>query len=138
MEKTVNLAQSKQWAAELVQNFSDQQIVLLEGDLGAGKTQWVQLFVEALGGGEAFSPTYSVINEYSLGNKKVVHVDLYRLETEDEIESVGFWDIFSGPAVVFIEWPQRINKSDLPLDWQKLHLKISKTDSDLLRLVEAR
>ena len=123
MEREVTREASEEWAAELAQNFSSKQIVLLSGDLGAGKTQWVQWFLKSLGKASSVSPTYSVIHEIS---DEVFHIDLYRLESEMDVESVGFWDLFmAASGIIFVEWPERINEKDLPLDWSLLKIRIA-------------
>jgi len=86
----------------------------LLGTLGAGKTTLTKGLARALAGGEqlATSPTYTHVNVYEgLGahTVDVVHMDLYRLETLDDLESIGYWDyIESGEAVVCVEWITRI------------------------------
>lgn len=81
----------------------------LIGNLGAGKTTLVQSLVRTLSPhAEATSPTYTLLNEYDT-DPPVVHVDLYRLETYDELESIGYWDYAeSGFAITCVEWLDRI------------------------------
>lgn len=81
----------------------------LVGNLGAGKTTLVQAFVTAVTpGAEATSPTYTLLNEYET-DPPVVHVDLYRLQSYDELESIGYWDyVESGRAITCVEWLDRI------------------------------
>lgn len=82
--------------------------VLLTGNLGAGKTTLAKGIVEGLGvaiADEVSSPTFTLIHEYGGG---VFHIDLYRLETEREVASLGLDDIFDRPdAFVLIEWGER-------------------------------
>lgn len=113
------------WCAELIQNFNKKQIVLLYGTVGAGKTSLVKKILLQLGS-MASSPTYSLINQYQTKmNQPVYHVDLYRLKDEDDLESTGFWDLFSEPeALIFIEWPEKISINDLPLDWSTQSIRI--------------
>lgn len=89
-------------------------IVGLIGDLGAGKTTFMQGFVTAfeIDPREVSSPTYSLVNEYS-GSKTIYHLDLYRLENTDDLESIGYWDYLDYGGILCIEW---INK--LPESWQ--------------------
>ncbi len=81
----------------------------LIGNLGAGKTTLVQALVAAVTpGAEATSPTYTLLNEYET-DPPVVHVDLYRLQSYDELESIGYWDyVESGHAITCVEWLDRI------------------------------
>lgn len=82
-------------------------VVLLIGQLGAGKTTLAKGIVEGLGaaqGDEVSSPTFTLIHEYG---RRVYHIDLYRLDTEAEIETLGLDEIFDRDAVVLIEWGER-------------------------------
>lgn len=81
----------------------------LVGDLGAGKTTLVQGLVTALDrSAEASSPTYTLLNEYHT-DPPVWHFDLYRLETVDDLETVGYWDYAEDrDAIVVVEWIDRI------------------------------
>jgi tRNA threonylcarbamoyladenosine biosynthesis protein TsaE len=82
--------------------------VLLIGELGAGKTTLTKGIVSGLGvaePGEVTSPTFTLVHDYGAG---VYHVDLYRLETEREVASLGLSDLFEQDnAVVLIEWGER-------------------------------
>lgn len=127
----------KKFCESVVSSFSDRQIVLLDGPLGAGKTELVKKMVKVLGAGETSSPTYSLINEYSVDHSAIYHIDLYRVDGEDDLESIGFWDLFeSKKAIVFIEWSSRMDRKLLPLDWSQLSVKISKVEDDSKRLYE--
>ncbi|MGI8990750.1 MAG: tRNA (adenosine(37)-N6)-threonylcarbamoyltransferase complex ATPase subunit type 1 TsaE [Bryobacteraceae bacterium] len=87
-------------------------VVLLIGNLGAGKTTLVKGIVSGLGAAaveEVSSPTFTLIHEYGgiRGAPKVFHIDLYRLETEREVESLGLDDLFDSHSLVLIEWGER-------------------------------
>ena len=80
----------------------------LVGELGAGKTTFVAGLVEALGGGAASSPTFSLLNEYPGGRLVVWHADLYRIEREGELAELGLDDVIGDPrGVVLVEWADR-------------------------------
>ena len=84
------------------------EAIALIGDLGAGKTTFVAGLVEALGGGAAASPTFSLINEYPGGRLVVWHADLYRIEREAELAELGLDDVIGDPrGVVLVEWADR-------------------------------
>lgn len=87
----------------------DRGAVLLIGELGAGKTTLTKGIVEARGAAAAddvSSPTFTLIHEY--GNPvSVYHVDLYRLQSEEEAHRLGLDDLFEQPALVLIEWGER-------------------------------
>ncbi|MBR9861099.1 tRNA (adenosine(37)-N6)-threonylcarbamoyltransferase complex ATPase subunit type 1 TsaE [bacterium] len=87
----------------------DRFVFLLNGDLGAGKTSLVKEFCKALDPNVAVdSPTFSIVNVYSCSDLKVYHMDLYRLESVEEIEDIGFWEYLDKKTPVFIEWPAKI------------------------------
>jgi len=82
-------------------------VVLLTGELGAGKTTLAKGLVKGLGAApaeEVSSPTFTLIHEYG---PSVYHIDLYRLEEEREVETLGLEEIFEKEAVVLIEWGER-------------------------------
>lgn len=84
------------------------QVVLLYGDLGAGKTAFVRGIARGLGADpdEVSSPTFTIVQEYSGRSMTMYHVDLYRLEPE-EVDDLGLEDLVSGDGVVAIEWSER-------------------------------
>lgn len=92
--------------------------VNLVGDLGAGKTTLVRGVLRALGyTGRVKSPTYPLLETYSLSDRSLNHFDLYRLETPAAFTEAGFDDYFSVPGVCFVEWPDCAT-GYLPLpDW---------------------
>ena len=91
----------------LARDLPSKRVVLLIGQLGAGKTTLAKGIVKGLGAAEpdeVSSPTFTLIHEY---RGRVFHVDLYRLENEREAQSVGLEDLFDLEAVVLIEWGER-------------------------------
>lgn len=98
-------------------NFIDQiridqrkNIILLRGDLGAGKTTFVKTYVNHLGGDkdEVDSPTFSLLNTYSVNNQDIHHFDLYRIQSPQEIEDIGFMEYMDSGNLCFVEWPEKI------------------------------
>jgi tRNA threonylcarbamoyladenosine biosynthesis protein TsaE len=84
-------------------------VVLLIGDLGAGKTTLAKGIVEGLGvagADDVSSPTYTLIHQYG-EPVRVYHIDLYRLETVKEVRRLGLEDLFDEPVLVLIEWGER-------------------------------
>lgn len=88
-------------------------LVLLSGPLGAGKTAFVRGMAEALGidPRQVHSPSFAILNEYvpaAPGDRRLVHVDLYRLESEAEIEDLGLPEYLSGQRIMAVEWGERM------------------------------
>lgn len=95
--------------SEIAQELVAPSVVLLVGNLGAGKTTLAKGIIQGLGAAtpeEVTSPTFTLIHEYP-GPVPVYHIDLYRLETETEVATLGLDDIFDQRAVVLIEWGER-------------------------------
>jgi tRNA threonylcarbamoyladenosine biosynthesis protein TsaE len=91
-------------------------VVALVGTLGAGKTEWVKGLAEGLGVDPKLvaSPTFVIASEYP-GRRRLAHVDLYRIESEAELEATGFLDLLAPGMVVAVEWADRFPGS-LPAD----------------------
>lgn len=121
-----SLQESRAWVAKfLIPSLSDREILLFEGPLGAGKTQLVRFLLEELGTQEACSPTFAIHHRYETVRGPIDHLDLYRLEDEDDLESTGFWDLFSvQKGLILIEWADRLDSSCLPLDWVCRRIRI--------------
>jgi tRNA threonylcarbamoyladenosine biosynthesis protein TsaE len=97
--------------------------VILTGDLGAGKTTLTKGIVEGRGAAcaeDVGSPTFSLIHEYG-DPVRVYHVDLYRLDTAEEVRRLGLEELFDGNALVLIEWGERFPEL-LPEDRMEIRL----------------
>lgn len=87
-------------------NLRPGDILLLEGDLGAGKTTFAQGVAKGLGVDEFVnSPTFVIINEYFSGRLPLYHMDLYRVEDESQLYDLGIEEYFFGNGVCLVEWP---------------------------------
>ena len=95
-------------------------VVCMEGDLGAGKTLFVRHLAHTLGvEGEVTSPTFSLMNIYE-GICPILHFDLYRLETEDQLEDIGFFEYTEEPeGIVLIEWADKFPEA-MPEEYVKV------------------
>jgi tRNA threonylcarbamoyladenosine biosynthesis protein TsaE len=87
-------------------------VIALSGDLGAGKTQFVKGLAWGLGiSARVHSPTFTLVAEYSSGRLKLFHLDLYRLETPEQILSAGIEEFLEPDGVAVIEWAEKLERS---------------------------
>lgn len=101
-----DVAATEQFGADLWHMLPSKCLVFLNGDLGAGKTTLVRGVLRASGYlGAVKSPTYTLVEEYTLGGRKLFHFDLYRLTDPEELEWIGIRDYFDQDSLCFIEWP---------------------------------
>ena len=99
-------------------------LLALDGPLGAGKTAFVKGLASGLGVDPArvASPTFVIASEYPARGRRLAHVDLYRVESQAELEAVGFLDLLEPGAVVAVEWAERFPEA-LPTDRLSLRLE---------------
>jgi tRNA threonylcarbamoyladenosine biosynthesis protein TsaE len=109
-------------------------LVTLAGELGTGKTTLAQAICRGYGvTDEVTSPTYALVHEYRSPRGKVYHLDLYRLEREDELTNVGWDEIVDANALVLVEWPARAG-TRLPAGHVPIDLEYGDDDSRRLLL----
>ncbi len=93
--------------AELWRLLPEKCLVFLHGDLGAGKTTVVRSVLRSAGyDGVVKSPTYTLVEEYRINGRDIIHFDLYRLKDPEELEWMGIRDYFQQKCLCFIEWPE--------------------------------
>jgi len=119
-------------------------LVLLKGDLGAGKTTLTKGIISGLGAAreeDVTSPTFNLVHEFHIplatgtGSNphsfKVYHVDLYRIENFHDLESLGIEDALSEEAIVIIEWPERFT---FRTDWPTIEIHLDHAGEDSRRI----
>ena len=105
--KTVDASSTKELASKLVSLLNPGDVVLLTGDLGAGKTTFVGGFLNAMGYTDhVVSPTFNILKCYFEVKPNVFHIDAYRLE--DQNHDLGLEEYIEGNGITFIEWPKFI------------------------------
>lgn len=102
-----SLKDTEQLATTLAPSLRAGGAVLLQGDLGVGKTSFARAVLQALGvEGEVPSPTFTLVQSYEISGLHVFHFDLYRLKHPYEVEEIGFDDALAD-GLVFVEWPEK-------------------------------
>jgi tRNA threonylcarbamoyladenosine biosynthesis protein TsaE len=105
-------------------------VIALSGDLGAGKTQLVKGIARGLGIAACVrSPTFTLVNEYGGGRLRLFHLDLYRLETPEQITAAGLEEFLQPDGVTVIEWAERLSRvegrgSSAKEDWLQVKIEI--------------
>lgn len=103
-----NATEMMQFGGKIADQFPNGGIVLLNGDLGAGKTTLVRGLLRHLGfEGTVKSPTYTLVEPYELNQRTIYHFDLYRLGDPEELEYMGGRDYWESNALCLIEWPEQ-------------------------------
>ncbi|MBZ5513604.1 MAG: tRNA (adenosine(37)-N6)-threonylcarbamoyltransferase complex ATPase subunit type 1 TsaE [Acidobacteriia bacterium] len=95
---------------ELAKGLRPPCLVLLKGELGSGKTTLAKGIVAGLGAAreeEVTSPSFTLVHEYG-GERKVFHVDLYRIESSRELATLGLEELWSAEAIVIVEWGEKL------------------------------
>ena len=118
-------------AEEILKDSSLPPFVALYGDLGVGKTAFVRGFTSAVSpSARVKSPTFTLVNEYKGEKLSVFHFDMYRIEDEDELYSMGFFDYADRRGICLVEWSENI-ESSLPDSYIRVEItKNSATDVD--------
>jgi tRNA threonylcarbamoyladenosine biosynthesis protein TsaE len=132
-----SVAETEAVASTLAATLRGGECISLDGDLGAGKTQFVRGLVRGLGGNPraVSSPTFVLLNVYDSGRLKVYHLDAYRVGGADDFESIGFTELLAQGGVVVVEWaarvesllpPDRIRVTILPTSEQSRRIEIDR------------
>ncbi len=104
-----NEAETEDLGSRLARKLSDGAVVALYGDLGAGKTAFVRGMARGLGlDCRVSSPTFTIVNEY-LGQRELIHFDMYRLSGADELFEIGWEDYLDRGAICAVEWSEKVS-----------------------------
>ncbi len=122
MRKTTSSEATKQLGATLAPYLHAGDVIVLSGDLGAGKTQFVQGVAKALGVSvDVTSPTFNILLSYNGGRIPLHHLDLYRLESAAELEDIDYYALIDGrgDGAVFVEWGEKFSR-EMPCDYLQI------------------
>lgn len=110
--KTSNGEETQNAAFKFAEHLCAGDVILLFGEMGAGKTVFAKGLCWALGVEDyVTSPTFTVVNEYEGAVFPVYHFDLYRIEDESELTEIGFEEYLQSRGICIIEWPQNAGRS---------------------------
>ncbi len=107
MKKEINTIEEWQSIADEIFPKLQHKILLLKGNLGAGKTTFTQFLIKKFKSEDVVtSPTYSIVNEYHTPEGKIFHFDLYRLKNSEEVYDIGIDEYLDQAQFCIIEWPE--------------------------------
>lgn len=133
VRKTTSPEATKQLAGTLAPYLRAGDVIVLSGDLGAGKTQFVQGVAAALGvRGPVTSPTFNILLSYLEGSLPLHHFDLYRLDDADELEDIGFYDTLDADGASFVEWGERFPDA-LPYGYLEVRITVDAEGNRVVR-----
>ena len=128
--------ETMEFASKLASKLHIGEVVVLSGELGAGKTKFTEGFLKYFGlDKEISSPTFNIVNEYKKDNIKIYHFDVYRLEDVDEFYAIGGEEYFSS-GICIIEWGELIEEA-LPNNYIKISFEKDLNDENIRYLTIA-
>jgi tRNA threonylcarbamoyladenosine biosynthesis protein TsaE len=134
---THSAEETTNWGRQFAARLKAPIVVLLSGELGSGKTTLTKGIVSGLGAAteeEVTSPTFTLVHVYGGSQRsatKVHHVDLYRIESFHDFETLGMEEVFEHPGVLIVEWAERF---PLTSPWAQIRVRLEHLDGDRRRL----
>ena len=133
MELKYNLEELKQASDYVLKNINS-KILLVCGEVGSGKTTLIKEICKQLKVEDTVtSPTYTLINEYNANNGLVIHMDLYRIKNNEDINDLGLFEYFDNKFII-IEWPEKI-MNDLDCNHSVLKIDLTNVNERKINLM---
>lgn len=133
---TNSAEETMQFAEKLAKVLGKGAVLLLHGDLGAGKTHFVKGFVKGIGSKSVVtSPTFTLLNIYDDGKLPIYHFDMYRLSSKEEAEEIGFNEYFdanNSNGIVLVEWPEKVEGL---INCPHINVQIKKLDENKREII---
>ena len=134
-QKFSSIEETKNIAYNLSQIITDNDIIVLNGNLGSGKTTLIKFICSNFNINEVSSPSFSIVNEY-IGNKKIFHFDFYRIKKLEELYDIGFEDYLNDQeAIIFIEWGNLMEEI-IPKRHYEINLELSSQNTRQIKIVK--
>ncbi len=122
-------------AKRLLKDDTLPRFLALYGDLGVGKTAFVRGFVSVLSPASLVrSPTFALVNEYRGGKYPLFHFDMYRIDSEDDLLSIGFYDYLDRNGICLVEWSEKIPYA-MPEEFLRITIQKDKPDEPESRTI---
>ena len=134
-QELVNLEGTHKLAEKLAMSFHSGDIVVLNGNLGSGKTTLVKAVCNSFDISDTTSPSFSIVNEYS-GKSKIYHFDFYRLKNIEELYDIGFEDYLNDTeAIIFIEWGNLFPEI-IPKNYIEITLELTSQNTRIAKIIK--
>ena len=132
-QKLYSIEESKDIALKISKIISENDVIVLNGNLGSGKTTLIKFICSNFNIADVSSPSFSIVNEY-YGSKKIFHFDFYRIKKIEELYDIGIEEYFNDQeAIVFIEWGN-LMQDILPLKHYEINLKLASDNTRQIKI----
>ena len=129
-----SLSELKNVAREVIESLEGRTVVLLRGEMGAGKTTLISRIAAYLGEEDTVtSPTFALVNQYEGSECRIYHFDFYRIEEIEEVFDLGYEEYFYSGDLCFVEWPEKIEPL-LPDDAMTVRITVGEDEHRIFEI----
>ena len=129
-----SLSELKNVAREVIESLEGRTVVLLRGEMGAGKTTLISRIAAYLGAEDTVtSPTFALVNQYEGSECRIYHFDFYRIEEIEEVFDLGYEEYFYSGELCFVEWPEKIEPL-LPDDAMTVRITVGEDEHRIFEI----